>query len=114
MTDKLKICNLDDLAESASRGFSVEINGESINGFVIQKDGVFYAYRNTCPHTGAPLDWVEHQFLDMDGALIQCAVHDARFMIEDGKCIAGPCVDEFLQKLDIFQIDNALYLKQPR
>ena len=105
------ILKVDELAESTSRGFSVQHNAESIEGFVVQKKGEFYAYRNTCPHTGAPLDWVEHQFLDLDAALIQCAVHDARFIIEDGKCIAGPCVGDSLQKLDIIQIDNTLYLQ---
>ena len=111
MTPELFICNIDDLSEASSRGFSVQLDGESIVGFVVQKDGLFYAYLNTCPHTGAPLDWVEHQFLDLDGALIQCAVHDARFVIEDGECIAGPCAGESLQKLHIIQQDHALYLK---
>ena len=110
MKNRLFICNIDTLSESTSRGFSVQLECKTVEGFVVQKDGQFFAYRNICPHTGAPLDWVEHQFLDLDGALIQCAVHDARFMIEDGQCIAGPCVGESLQKLDITQLDKALYL----
>ena len=111
MSTKLFICDIDKLSESSSRGFSIQLDSETIEGFVVQKDGLFYAYRNSCPHTGAPLDWVEHQFLDLDSALIQCAVHDARFIIEDGLCIAGPCVGESLQKLDITQQGSALYLR---
>ncbi len=108
--NKLFICNVDDIEEPGSRGFSIEIDEEIIEGFVVLKDGQFFAYRNSCPHTGAPLDWVEHQFLDMDGALIQCAVHDARFIIDDGKCIAGPCAGDSLQKLEIIQQDKKLFM----
>ena len=102
---------LDALSDPGSRGFSVEHQGQPIDGFVVLKDGVLHAYRNACPHTGAPLDWVEHQFLDLDGSMIQCAVHDARFNIETGSCLAGPCVGESLQKLTVTEIDSRLFLK---
>lgn len=111
MTNSICIGSLDELSDPGSRGFSVESGGETINGFVVQKEGALYAYRNSCPHTGAPLDWVEHQFLDLDEALIQCAVHDARFKIENGECLAGPCVGESLQKLTVLATDNRLFLQ---
>lgn len=110
MTNKFFICDVDDLAETGSRGFSVDFDGDTIAGFVVHKEGQYYAYCNSCPHTGAPLDWLEHQFLDMDGELVQCAVHDARFVIEDGKCIAGPCAGESLQPLKITLRDNKVFL----
>lgn len=108
--NKIFICNQHDIEEPGSRSFTINQQQESIEGFIVHKDGQFFAYRNSCPHTGSPLDWVEHQFLDMDGALIQCAVHDARFMIEDGQCIAGPCVGESLQKLNILPHEGKLFL----
>lgn len=111
MTESSLICRLEDIADPGSRGFCIESDGVKIEGFLVQKEGVFYAYRNTCPHTGSPLDWVEHQFLDMDGALIQCAVHDARFNIENGLCVAGPCYGESLQKLEIIQKGNGIFLQ---
>ena len=105
------LCNADLIADPGSRGFSVEFDGEKIEGFIVQKDGLFYAYRNSCPHTSAPLDWVEHQFLDLDGALIQCAVHDARFTIENGFCVAGPCSGDSLQPLSIVQKVSGIFLQ---
>ena len=104
------ICSADGLPDPGSYGFEINFNGETIEGFVVHYNGRFYAYRNTCPHTGSPLDWVEHQFLDMDGTLIQCAVHDARFYIESGECVLGPCVGESLRKLDISIVDDKIYL----
>lgn len=104
------ICKSDLISEPGSFGFSLKCGEEIIDGFVVQNDGCFYAYRNSCPHTGSPLDWVEHQFLDMDGSLIQCAVHDARFIIETGECIMGPCAGECLEKIDIRIESGNIYL----
>lgn len=110
MKNNVLICHLEDISDPGSRGFSIDLNGEMLEGFVVQKDGEFFAYLNSCPHTGAPLDWVEHQFLDMDEALIQCSVHDARFTIENGLCVAGPCPGEKLQRLTVIKKDNAIFL----
>ncbi len=104
------ICATDVLSDPGSYGFEVDHHGETIEGFLVQQDGLFYAYRNSCPHTGSPLDWVEHQFLDADGMLIQCAVHDARFYIDSGECVFGPCPGESLSKLQISVVDDNIYL----
>jgi nitrite reductase/ring-hydroxylating ferredoxin subunit len=107
------ICDLNEIGDPGSRGFSIELNGETCEGFVVQRDGEFHAYCNSCPHTGSPLDWVEHQFLDLDQAFIQCAVHDARFEIATGVCIAGPCPGKSLQKLQVTSDGESLYLEMP-
>ena len=108
------ICELSDLSDPGSRGFSIDMNGQSIDGFVVQQDGLLFGYRNSCPHTGAPLDWVEHQFLDMDQAFIQCAVHDARFTIDGGECVAGPCTGDRLSPLNVVIQQQAVYLEIQR
>lgn len=104
------ICNHNLLSDPGSRGFSVKDNGQTIDGFIVKNDCSYYAYRNSCPHTGAPLDWVEHQFLDIDDSLIQCAVHDARFFIDTGECVFGPCPGESLEKLDIVVQEDGIFL----
>ncbi len=104
------ICALDRLSDPGSYGFSLDCGEKRIDGFVVRRDGEFYAYRNSCPHTGSPLDWVEHQFLDLEGALIQCAVHDARFLIETGECVVGPCPGQSLEPLDIEVDSENVYL----
>jgi nitrite reductase/ring-hydroxylating ferredoxin subunit len=101
----------EDLSDPGSHGFSVEHDGQTVEGFIVKNDNNFFAYRNSCPHTGAPLDWVEHQFLDADEALIQCAVHDARFLIDSGECISGPCHGKSLQGLPIVVQDDGIYIQ---
>ncbi len=110
MNEDLYICKISEINDPASRGFSAKYCDRIIEGFIVHKDGHFFAYRNECPHTGAPLDWVEHQFLDKDSAQIQCAVHDARFDIQSGLCVSGPCAGDSLYQLEVEIRNNSLYL----
>jgi nitrite reductase/ring-hydroxylating ferredoxin subunit len=81
------LCRLADIPDPGSRGF--ERDGRAI--FLVRHGPVIAAYVNSCPHTGGPLDWVEHQFLDLARRHILCATHGALFRLEDGLCLAGPC-----------------------
>ena len=97
--------SLKDLPEGSSRGFSVNTPSGCEDVFLVHINSRLFAYRNSCPHTGGPLDWVPDQFLNLDGDLIQCATHDALFRIEDGTCIAGPCAGKALSPVPV-QIRN--------
>lgn len=107
---KILLCHSSDIPDPGSKGFEVKIKRKTQGIFVVHKDGSFYAYRNQCPHTGASLEWQEDQFLDMDNALIQCAVHDALFLIDSGECIAGPCSGDQLEPLPLEISNGELYL----
>lgn len=96
------LCRLDDIADPGSRGFEIDVGDElPLRLFVVHKNGVVTAYRNACPHTGAPLEWTPDAFLDYDNSFIQCAIHGALFRIEDGACLRGPCVGQSLQPLSL-------------
>ena len=90
------LCSINDIPEGSSKGFIVK----KLNLFVVHKDDQFYAYINSCPHRGIPLEWQEDQFLDYEGNLIQCATHGALFLIDSGDCVSGPCTGQSLIKLD--------------
>jgi len=110
MENLVFICELERLSDPGSYGFSLDCAGKQVDGFVVRRDGECFAYRNSCPHTGSPLDWVDHQFLDIEGSLIQCAVHDARFLIDTGECVFGPCPGESLESLPIRVEGDKVYL----
>lgn len=110
MSLKIELFNSQDLSDPGSIGFSYRIGALKREGFAVLKDGVMSAFENKCPHTGAPLDWVEHQFLDADKEFIQCAVHDARFIAETGECVFGPCVGKNLSRLDVVLENQKIYL----
>ncbi|HEY9036466.1 MAG TPA: Rieske 2Fe-2S domain-containing protein [Pseudomonadales bacterium] len=93
--------DITDLPDHGSRGFT--INGEPC--FVVLKDGLPYAYKNSCPHLGVALEWEEDKFLDFEGVLIQCAMHGALFLIETGECVSGPCLGQALEPIPA-HLDN--------
>jgi nitrite reductase/ring-hydroxylating ferredoxin subunit len=95
------LCDLHEIPDEGCKGF--ELHGQKI--FAVKKQGRIFLYRNTCPHLGIPLEWVEDQFLDSSGSMIQCANHGALFVIESGYCVSGPCAGRKLQSLD-FKIEN--------
>jgi len=105
----LILCNNEDIPEGTTKGFTLEDNSSV---FCVKKDNQLFIYKNSCPHLGIELEWVEDQFLDSDGALIQCSTHGALFIIENVECVAGPCQGEALTSIP-FTIDtnNNIVLK---
>ena len=103
------LCPLAELPLYSSRGF--EVAGHSI--FVVNSDDGLFAYRNRCPHLGVELEWIAHQFLDADGAYIQCATHGALFSIASGECVFGPCSGEYLQALPCRVSDGQVLVELP-
>ena len=111
MTGNFKLLTgLKDLPEGSSRGFSVNTPSGCEDVFLVHINSRLFAYRNSCPHTGGPLDWVPDQFLNLDGDLIQCATHDALFRIEDGTCIAGPCAGKALSAVPVQIRNDGIFL----
>ncbi|MCK4676366.1 MAG: Rieske (2Fe-2S) protein [Gammaproteobacteria bacterium] len=104
------LCKTTDIEDPGSKSFEVKIKRKIQSIFVVHKNGEFFAYFNQCPHTGASLEWQQDQFLDLDKALIQCATHDALFMINSGQCISGPCTGALLQAFPLSIKDGEIHL----
>ncbi|MBE8716385.1 Rieske (2Fe-2S) protein [Cellvibrio polysaccharolyticus] len=94
-----------ELADRESRGFI--INHLAI--FAVRQYGVIHLYQNRCPHRGISLEWLEHQFLDASGELIQCATHGALFLPESGLCVSGPCRGQSLIPIAFTVIDGGVF-----
>lgn len=106
------LCAFDALEENASRGFKVKLHGGDWEIFIVRRDGQVYAYQNVCPHRGTNLDWLPDQFLDPDREYIQCATHDARFRVEDGYCVAGPCAGKRLATVPVKVVDGQVVVEE--
>lgn len=104
--DMLRLCRLIDLPDPGSRGFSLRTDAGLQDIFVVRRGETVFAYLNHCPHTGSPLDWQPDKFLNLDRTLIQCATHMALFRIEDGRCLAGPCVGQALTPVAVTLVDG--------
>ena len=87
------------LPDGGAKGFEWDGGGFGRNGFVVRQGAALRAYLNQCPHTGGRLDWKPDAFLTKDRSLIMCSTHGANFRIDDGYCLAGPCMGLWLRPL---------------
>ena len=91
------LCLLSDLEEMQS----IELTIEERKLFAIRQDNQLFAYWNSCPHMGIPLNWMPEKFLDLDGIFLQCSSHGALFKVDDGECVGGPCVGDHLSPVTL-------------
>ena len=94
------LCRLDEIAEPGAKTFvfpPAEPEGRGFQGFVVRREGAVVGYVDSCPHTGAPLPAERDRYLDGKGEWILCWTHGAMFRIDDGLCVAGPCVKRSLR-----------------
>jgi nitrite reductase/ring-hydroxylating ferredoxin subunit len=106
------LCRVEAVPDQGSRAFAVGEGEWPLRGFLVRRDGQVFAYLNSCPHAGHPLNWHPHEFLTRDRTLIQCASHGALFEVETGKCIAGPCSGKALTPLAVRIQNGELVLDQ--
>lgn len=108
MSGRVFLCRLDEIEDPGSKGFET-IGGEK-PFFVVRRGGDVFAYRNSCPHYGAPLDWKPDAFLSYEKDLILCSMHSALFNIDDGVCVDGPCPGQALEALSVEIADGGIFL----
>lgn len=102
MSETRVLCRLEDIPEGGSKGITIRPDAAYADLILVRtREGVVYAYRNHCPHTGAPMEWQPDQFLDYRGEFIQCGIHGALFRIRDGYCLSGPCARRSLAKINV-------------
>jgi nitrite reductase/ring-hydroxylating ferredoxin subunit len=99
------LCRVEDIAEGTAKGFPAA-PGSFTGLFAVKKDGRIRVYLNSCPHIGLPLEPLPDRFLDSKKQMIICSAHGARFRIEDGHCVSGPCVGEALEAVPMRIVDG--------
>jgi len=104
------LCRLDDIAERGAKGFSLTDADGPGEIFLVRAQGQVYGYVNSCPHIGTPLEFLPDRFLTRDRRQILCSTHGARFEIETGRCVAGPCRGRFLRALRLKVEDGVILL----
>ena len=114
MSDAVRriLCRLADISDGGSKGFEICEGPTAFEFFIARKGARIYAYENSCPHTGGPLDWTPDRFIDGDSGHILCATHGALFRVETGECLAGPCVGDWLRALRVSIDGEDIVLEQ--
>ena len=109
----IQLCRTDEILPDSARGFATTETGAEHEVFIVNKDGEFFGYENHCPHTGAPLEWMPNEFLSLDREHIQCSLHGARFTVDQGLCIHGPCLGQGLTPINILIEGEHIYWNNP-
>lgn len=94
-------CPTSMLGPGQSATFRLRCGERTVDGFVINHAGHFYAYVNRCAHVGTPLDMWPNEFFTGDGRHLICATHGALYVPDTGECIAGPCPGAWLTRLPL-------------
>ncbi len=105
------LCKLSELEDLSCKSFTANIKQKPTRLFLVRKVDNVYAYINVCPHAQAPLEWNPDDFLDERKEHIICAMHGAKFTIEEGECVEGPCNGVGLTSLDLILDNGMIYLK---
>ena len=105
------LCKLSEIDNLSSKGFNLKIKRKTKEFFLVRKGEQVFAYENICPHAQAPLEWNPDEFLDEKKESIICAMHGAKFTIEEGACIDGPCDGVGLTPVAIEIVDDTILLK---
>lgn len=92
------LCRLEEIPDGGARGLELP-DGTPV--VAVRRGAAVHVYVDRCPHTGVTLAWRPDDFLTPKGDLIRCATHDARFRIEDGLCVAGPCAGDALERVPV-------------
>ena len=109
MTGGHALCRPEEIPEGGARGFPPPPGGDY--GLVlIRRGGEVRAYLNSCPHLGLPLESLPDRFLDREGRHLVCTAHGARFRVEDGFCVSGPCAGDSLERVTLRLEDGVLVL----
>jgi nitrite reductase/ring-hydroxylating ferredoxin subunit len=108
----VRLCALDDLPDPGARGFAFDPpegapqDAWPFRGLVVRAAGEVRGYVDSCPHIGAPLSADPERYLTRRGDFLMCFNHGALFRIEDGVCVAGPCVTRALRPWEVRVADG--------
>ncbi|QBR71992.1 (2Fe-2S)-binding protein [Beijerinckiaceae bacterium] len=70
----------------------------------------FFGYVNTCPHEGLWLNVGAGTFFDAERKFLKCGRHGAKFEIETGLCVDGPCKESSLQPISLAVVQGDVCL----
>lgn len=105
----------DDLEDPGAVSMVMGDGGSRLDILIVRRGDEIWAYENSCPHQGTPLETFDARFFTTDKKRLLCSTHGAEFRIEDGRCLKGPCKDLALRVLPVFVDDSgAVRLQQKK
>ena len=110
MTGRM-LCHFDEVPDGGAKGVETGSGDERRDIILLRRGEKVFAYVNRCPHMGTPLETFPDKFLDQTGELLICSTHGARFRVENGLCVGGPCKGASLESVRIRIKDDEIHLE---
>ena len=108
------LCAIAELADPGTKNVLLGAGEDELDIVIVQTRGRRYAYVNSCPHQFIPLETFPNQFLTADKHFFVCSGHGARFALDTGACVSGPCLGQGLDPLRMAEEGGSLYLDEMR
>jgi len=97
----VKIAETKDIPRNTMRIFKLK----GLEMLLVNVEGEFHAFENRCPHMGYPL-----YFGSLDGKVLTCGFHYAKFDVETGKSL-GAVTQKSLRMFDVKIQDTAILVE---
>lgn len=104
------LCRICDIPDGGAKGVECGTGADRLDLILLRRGEKIFAYINSCPHQGTPLETFPDKFLDQTRQLLICSTHGARFRVEDGFCIEGPCDGASLQRVAVHVRNGAVFV----
>lgn len=110
------LCTLAEIPDGGAHKLEFRDGEQRFEMFICRDDKLghgeqIFAYENSCPHAGLPLDYRPGKFLNYEKTHLSCANHGAMFKIDDGFCVKGPCRGQYLRPIDIYVKDGTVFAR---
>ena len=107
-----ELCPMAEIDDNHAKGMVAVVEGKQRNILVARKGEQAFAYLNWCPHNQVLIDQIPGKFFDAEHQYLQCSKHGAKFRVEDGRCIEGPCEGGGLKQLSLELKDGVVFLAE--
>jgi nitrite reductase/ring-hydroxylating ferredoxin subunit len=107
------LCRVAEMDDPGTKNIVLGDGEDALDIIVVQAEATRHAYVNSCPHQFIPLETFPNHFLTEDKTHLVCSGHGARFALDSGVCVSGPCLGRGLDRLMTQEQDGALYLAEP-
>jgi len=107
---KLRLCAVADIGDHSSEEFDIELGGVRRYVIAVRQGDEVSVFLDYCPHMGYPEKFVDMRFLCTHSKKFYCAVHGARFNLDDGSCTSGPPSGDYLGRFDSQVIDGEVFV----
>lgn len=74
--------------------------------FVVRSEEGLHGYLNICPHYSMSLNHERDEFVSH--GQIQCVQHFALFRRDDGLCVDGACIDNYLSPIPLYEGEDGI------